>query len=36
MKYNLNTINSPTFSGIFTRDDVLSRAQAQLGIRFRF
>jgi hypothetical protein len=36
MKYNLNTILTSTFQGIFTRDDTLSRAQAQLGLRFRF
>ncbi len=36
MKYNLSTIASPTFQGAFTRDDLRSRAQAQLGIRYRF
>jgi hypothetical protein len=36
MRYNLSTINSTTYQGIFSRDDVISRAAAQLGIRFRF
>jgi hypothetical protein len=36
MKLNLSTINSPTFLGTFTRDDLRSRWQAQLGVRFRF
>jgi len=36
MKYNLSTINSSTFQGAFTRDDLRSRAQAQIGIRWRF
>jgi hypothetical protein len=36
VKYNLNTINSSSFSGVFTRDDLRSRAQAQVGVRFSF
>lgn len=36
MRYNLGTIASPTFQGLFTRDDLRSRAQAQIGIRFSF
>lgn len=36
MRYNLSTINATTFQGAFTRDDLRSRAQAQIGIRFRF
>ncbi len=36
MRYNLNTINASTFQGAFTRDDLRSRAQAQIGIRWRF
>jgi hypothetical protein len=36
MKYNLSTIASSTFQGAFTRDDLRSRAQAQLGLRYRF
>ncbi len=36
MRYNLATINSPTFQGVFTRDDLRSRAQAQIGLRWRF
>jgi hypothetical protein len=36
MKYNLNTINTSTFQGVFSRNDDLSRAQAQIGFRFRF
>jgi hypothetical protein len=36
MKYNLSTINSPTYQGVFTRDDLRSRAQAQFGVRFVF
>jgi hypothetical protein len=34
--YNLSTINSPTFLGTFTRDDLRSRWQAQFGARIRF
>jgi hypothetical protein len=36
MRYNLNTLAATTFTGAFTRDDLRSRAQAQLGIRYRF
>jgi hypothetical protein len=36
MRYNLSTINSPTYQGVFTRGDLGSRAQAQIGIRFSF
>ncbi len=36
MRYNLNTIASPNYQGIFTRDDLRSRAQAQIGFRYRF
>jgi hypothetical protein len=36
MRYNLSTITSSTFQGVFTRDDLRSRAQAQLGVRFSF
>ena len=36
VRYNLSTINSSTFQGVFTRDDLRSRAQAQIGIRFTF
>jgi hypothetical protein len=36
MRYNLATIASTSFQGAFTRDDLRSRAQAQLGIRYRF
>ncbi len=36
MKYNLSTINSSTFQGVFTRYDLQSRAQAQFGVRFVF
>ncbi len=35
-RINLSTITSPTFQGTFDRDDQLSRAQAQVGVRFRF
>lgn len=34
--FNLNTINSPTFTGLFQRDDLRSRWQAQWGLRVRF
>jgi hypothetical protein len=34
--YNLSTINSTTYQGVFTRDDLRSRSQAQFGIRFVF
>ena len=34
--FNLSTINSPTFLGTFTRDDLRSRWQAQFGARVRF
>ena len=36
MRYNLATITSSTFQGVFTRDDLRSRAQAQIGVRFSF
>jgi len=36
MKYDISTITSSTFAGTFYRDDLRSRWQAQLGIRFRF
>ncbi len=36
MRYNLSTIGLTTYQGIFTRDDLRSRAQAQIGIRFVF
>ena len=36
VKYNLATITSSTFQGTFTRDDLRSRHQAQIGVRFRF
>ncbi len=36
MRYNLATLASTTYQGPFTRDDLRSRAQAQLGIRYRF
>jgi len=36
MKYNLSTITASTFQGTFVRDDLKSRWQAQLGVRFRF
>ena len=36
MRYNLTNITASTFSGTFTRDDLRSRWQAQLGARFRF
>jgi hypothetical protein len=36
MRYNLATITSSTFQGLFTRDDLRSRAQAQIGIRWSF
>jgi hypothetical protein len=35
-KFNLNTLNGSTFAGVFTRDTLRSRWQAQLGLRFRF
>ena len=35
-RFNLSTINSPTWQGTFTRDDLKSRWQAQIGLRFRF
>jgi hypothetical protein len=35
-KLNIATIASPTFQGTFDRDDQLSRAQGQIGLRFRF
>ena len=35
-KFNLSTITASTFSGAFTRDDLRSRWQAQIGLRFRF
>jgi hypothetical protein len=34
--FNLSTINSPTYLGTFTRDDLRSRWQMQFGARFRF
>jgi Carboxypeptidase regulatory-like domain len=34
--YNLSTITSSSFAGVFTRDDLASRWQAQWGLRFRF
>ena len=36
MRYNLGTVTSQTYQGVFTRDDLRSRAQAQIGIRFSF
>ncbi len=36
MRYNLGTITSSTYQGLFTRDDLRSRAQAQIGVRFSF
>lgn len=36
MKYDISTITSQTFAGTFYRDDLRSRWQAQLGVRFRF
>jgi hypothetical protein len=36
MIYNINNITASTWAGTFTRDDLRSRWQAQLGIRFRF
>jgi hypothetical protein len=36
MRYNVATITSSTFQGTFTRDDLRSRGQAQIGIRYRF
>ena len=33
---NLTNFNASTYSGLFTRDDLRSRWQAQLGLRFRF
>ena len=35
-KLSITTIASPTFQGTFDRDDQLSRAQAQFGLRIRF
>jgi len=35
-RYNLATITSTSFIGTFTRDDLRSRYQAQVGLRFRF
>ncbi len=34
--YNLNTITSPNFQGVFDRSDLRSRWQAQFGARVRF
>jgi hypothetical protein len=36
MRYNLGTIASSGFQGTFTRYDLRSRAQAQIGLRFTF
>jgi hypothetical protein len=36
MKYNLSTITSSTYLGLLTRDDLRSRAQMQIGLRFSF
>jgi hypothetical protein len=36
MRYNLSTIMSSTYQGLFTRSDLRSRWQAQIGARFRF
>ena len=36
MRYNLSTIMSSTYAGLFTRSDLRSRWQAQIGARFRF
>jgi len=36
MKYNLNNITSSTYLGVQTRDDLRSRAQMQIGLRFSF
>ena len=35
-RLNLSTISSQTFQGTFDRDDLLSRATAQVGARIRF
>jgi len=34
--YNLNTLTSSTFTGVFDRSDLRSRWQAQFGARVRF
>lgn len=34
--YDLTFLNGSTFQGTFTRDDLRSRWQAQIGLRFRF
>lgn len=34
--YNLSFLNGTSYLGTFTRDDLRSRWQAQLGLRFRF
>jgi hypothetical protein len=34
--FNLSTITSQNFQGTFTRDDLRSRWNAQIGLRFRF
>src|SRR5450759_686966 len=36
MIYNINNITASTWAGTFTRDDLRSRWQAQIGVRFRF
>jgi hypothetical protein len=36
MRYDLATITAQTFTGTFFRDDLRSRWQMQLGVRFRF
>jgi hypothetical protein len=36
LKYNLTNITASTYAGHFTRDDLRSRWQMQLGARFRF
>lgn len=36
MRYDLSTITSSSFTGTFDRDDLKSRWQGQLGLRFRF
>jgi hypothetical protein len=36
MIYNITNITASTWAGTFTRDDLRSRWQAQLGVRFRF
>jgi hypothetical protein len=36
MRYNLATITSQTYMGLFTRDDLRSRAQMQIGLRYSF